>query len=95
MLILIIQFEQKIIRHESIINFKIKKNLITIYFQEIWQENENRQSPTNILDPVFDDAAYLSASAPFSEDLEEDFATDESNHDLISGKDRVFKRTVC
>ena len=33
-------------------------------FQEIWNENEHRQSPTNILEPVFEDTLPVLPSAP-------------------------------
>ena len=39
---------------------------------EIWNENENRQSPTNILEPVFDETPTVAPTAPPIETSDEE-----------------------
>ena len=50
---------------------------------EIWNENENRQSPTNILEPVFDETPTVAPTAPPVEtsDEEPNNSTNHSNND--------------
>ena len=56
---------------------------------EIWNENENRQSPTNILEPVFDESAVVQPTAPPNETSDEDQQNHETSHSTTEEKELI------